>query len=165
MTSTSTQPLLQDPPLAVLPVEHLADLSVALEPAQVVPTPVGTKLVFIVSGGQVTGPALRGELLPGGGDSLHVGDDRIGRLNVRTTIRTHDDVLIELTVGGLISVPADGLDRLAAGERLPWRETYVRTTPRFETSDERYAWLCRLVAVAYNELAPNRIDYRMYRLL
>lgn len=160
-----TATLHEDSPLAELPVEHLTDLTVELEPARVVSTPLGTRMVFVIRGGRAEGPALNGELLPGGGDSLRIGDDRVGRVDVRATLRTDDGALIELTVGGLISVPADGLQRLGAGERLPWRETYIRTTPRFETSDERYAWLSRLVAVAYNELSPNRIDYRIYRVL
>jgi hypothetical protein len=162
---TVTATLNDDRPLAALPVEHLADLTVELEPATVVPTALGTKMVFIIRGGRLDGPALHGAVLPGGGDALHIGDDRVGRVNVRATIRTDDGALIELAVGGLISVPADGLQRLAAGERLPWRETYIRTTPRFETSDERYAWLSKLVAIAYNELSPNRIDYRIYHVL
>ena len=103
-------------------------------------------------------------MLPGGGDWLQIGTDLIGRVDVRATIRTDDGVLIGYSAGGLIEVPPDGLARLAAGERLPWDETYIRTTPKFETSDERYAWLSKLVAVAYNELSPNHVDYRIYRV-
>jgi hypothetical protein len=62
-------------------------------------------------------------------------------------------------------VPADGLPRLAAGHVLPFEETYVRTTPRFETADDRYTWLNEIVAVGYNVLSPDHIDYRVYRLL
>ena len=39
----------------------------------------------------------------------------------------------------------------------------MRTTPKFETGDERYAWLNSLVCVGYNELSPDHIDYRIYR--
>ena len=48
---------------------------------------------------------------------------------------------------------------------LSFDETYVRTTPKFETADERYAWLNEVVAVGYNILSPNHIDYRIYRVL
>ena len=54
---------------------------------------------------------------------------------------------------------------MAAGEVLPFAETYVRTTPKFETSDERYSWLSEVVALGYNILSPNHIDYRIYRVL
>ena len=65
----------------------------------------------------------------------------------------------------LIKIPADGVRRLAAGEVLPFAETYGRTTPKFETSDERYSWLSEVVALGYNILSPNHIDYRIYRVL
>jgi hypothetical protein len=164
-TDTTTKPLLERPVLSELSVEHLCDLRVDLEPAQVIETPVGMRMVFIAQGGRVEGPELKGEVLPGGGDWLLVGDDAIGRVDVRTTIRTDDDVLIDYSARGVIRIPADGLQRLAAGERLPFEETYVRTTPRFETADERYRWLTSLVVVSHNELSQDHIDYRMYRVL
>jgi hypothetical protein len=166
MTATATaEPLFEHPLLSELPVEHLLDMAVDLEPAQPIATPVGTRMTFIAKGGTVTGPRIRGELLPGGGDWLMVGSDQIGRVDVRATIRTDDGALIHYESRGVISIPADGLGRLAAGERLPFSETYVRTTPKFETADDRYAWLNGLVVLGYNELSQDHIDYRMYRVL
>jgi hypothetical protein len=122
-------------------------------------------LTFITTGGVIEGPKLQGELLPGGGDWLLVGSDGTGRVDVRATLRTHDGALIHYESRGIIKIPADGMQRLAEGEVLPFDETYVRTTPRFETADERYAWLSEVVAVGYNILSPNHIDYRIYRVL
>lgn len=165
MSAVETPRLIEIPPLSQLPVEHVADMTVDLEPVQPIATPLGAQLVYVVKGGRIEGPRLRGELVAGGGDWIRIGEDRIGRVDVRATIRTHDDVLISYTALGLVSVPPDALGRLAGGERLPWEETYIRTTPKFETADERYAWLSGLVAVAYNELSPDRVDYRIYRVL
>jgi hypothetical protein len=155
----------QLPLVTALPVEHLFDMHVNLQPAQAIATPVGARMTFITTGGVIDGPKLRGELLPGGGDWLLAGSDGVGRVDVRATIRTHDGALIHYEAGGIIKIPADGLERLAAGEVLPFEETYVRTTPRFETADERYAWLSGVVAVGYNILSPNHIDYRIYQVL
>jgi Protein of unknown function (DUF3237) len=162
---TTATPVDQLPLVTALPVEHLFDMHVDLEPAQAIPTPVGTRLTFITAGGVIEGPKLRGELLPGGGDWLMVGSDGTGRVDVRATLRTHDGVLIHYESRGVIKLPADGMQRLAAGEVLPFAETYVRTTPKFETADERYAWLSEVVTVGYNILSPNHIDYRIYRVL
>lgn len=162
---TTTKLLLDRPVLSELPVEHLCDLRADLEPARTITTPLGTRMVFIARGGRIEGPELSGDLLPGGGDWLLVGDDAIGRVDVRATIRTDDDALIHYTAGGVIRIPADGLQRLAAGERLPFEETYVRTTPKFETAHKRYTWLNELVVVGHNELSKDHIDYRMYRVL
>ena len=155
----------QLPLVTALPVEHLFDMHVNREPAQAIPTPVGTRMTFITAGGVIDGPQLRGELLPGGGDWLLVGSDGVGRADIRATIRTHDGALIHYESRGIIKVPADALQRLAAGELLPFDEAYVRTTPKFETADERYAWLSEVVALGYNVLSPNHIDYRIYRVL
>lgn len=164
--ATATEPpLLERAPLEELPVEHLFDMDVELEPAQAIPTPVGARMTFIAKGGTIEGPRLKGELLPGGGDWLMIGTDLIGRVDVRATIRTDDGALIHYETRGVIEVPADGMERLAAGERLPFEETYVRTTPKFETADERYSWLNGIVAIGHNELVANRINYRIYRVL
>lgn len=155
----------QLPLLSELPAEYLFDMRVDLEPPQPIATPVGTRMTFIASGGVIEGPRLRGEILPGGGDWLLVGIDQVGRVDVRATIRTHDNALIHFETRGIIKIPAGGLQRLGAGEVLPFDETYVRTTPRFETVDERYSWLSEVVAVGYNVLSPNRVDYRVYKVL
>jgi hypothetical protein len=166
MTTTAPKaPVDQLPMVSALPVDHLFDMHVDLQPAQPIATALGTRMTFITDGGTIEGPALRGELLPGGGDWLLAGSDGVGRVDVRATIRSHDGVLIHYEARGVIKVPADGLERLAAGEVLPFEQTYVRTTPRFETADERYAWLTEVVAVGYNILSPNHIDYRIYRVL
>jgi Protein of unknown function (DUF3237) len=165
-TDTATAiPLLERPPLPTLPVEHLCDFRVDLEPAQVIEIPAGMRMVFIARGGRVEGPELKGDILPGGGDWLLVGEDAIGRVDVRATVRTDDGALIDYSAGGVIRIPPDGLQRLADGERLPFEETYARTTPKFETADERYSWLNPLVVVGHNELSKDHIDYRMYRVL
>jgi Protein of unknown function (DUF3237) len=155
----------QLPLVSELPAEHLFDMHVDLEPAQPIATPVGARMTFITTGGVIDGPKLQGEILPGGGDWLLVGSDGVGRVDVRATIRSHNGALIHYEARGIIKIPADGLERLAAGEVLPFAETYVRTTPKFETADERYAWLSEVVAVGYNILSPNHIDYRIYRVL
>jgi hypothetical protein len=161
----TSAPLLDRPPLSDLPVEHLCDFRVDLEPVQLIGTPLAARMVFVAKGGVVEGPRIKGEMLPGSADWLRVGDDSIGRVDVRSMVRTDDGAMIYVTAGGVIQIPPDGLQRLADGEPLPFEETYVRTTPKFETSDERYTWLNELVIVGQNELSKDHIDYRMYRVL
>ena len=154
----------QLPETDTLPAIHLCDIAVDLQPAQVVPTHLGTRLTFIATGGVVSGPHLRGEILPGGGDWLLVGGDGVGRVDVRAAIRTDDGALIHFESRGVIRIPADGMQRLADGQPLSFAETYIRTTPVFETADPRYDWLSQCVAVGYNVLSPGHVDYRVYRL-
>ncbi len=171
MTSTKTPaadevtPLFDRALINALPVEHLCDLSIDLEVGQVIPTHLGTRLTYVVKGGRFEGPNFRGEMLPGGGDWVSVGADGTSRMDVRATLRTHDGVLIHYESHGILKFPADGRQRLARGERISFDESYVRPTPRFETSDERYAWLCGIVTVGYGEYGIGRIDHRMFRIL
>lgn len=167
MTNVTTHgnPTDQLPLVTALPVHHLFDMHVNLQPAQSISTALGSRLTFITTGGTIDGPSLQGAILPGGGDWLLVGTDGVGRVDVRATIRTHDNALIHYEARGIIKIPADGLARLAGDEVLPFEETYVRTTPTFETADERYNWLSEVVAVGYNVLSHDHIDYRIYRVL
>jgi Protein of unknown function (DUF3237) len=154
--------LLDHDPVLTLPVEHVCDISVALEAPLHIPTPVGTRLTYITNHGVVSGPRIRGELLGGGGDWIVLGADGISRLDVRGTIRTDDGVLIHYESRGLAKLPAGGRETIAAGGRVPFESGYIRTTPRFETSDERYAWLAERVFVGVNEFSAGHIDYRIY---
>jgi hypothetical protein len=160
-----TAPLFDQPRLDVLPVEHLCDLGVDLEPPLIIPTPRGTFAHYIGKGGGLEGPRLRGRLLPGSVDWVLLAPDGVSRLDVRGVIVTDDDALISYEARGVVKLPPDGRQRLAAGERLPFAETYIRTTPKLETSDERYAWLNDAILVGYNELSPGHIDFRIYRVL
>lgn len=157
--------ILERPSMSAMPVEHLCDFSIDLEPAQTIVTGVGIRMTAIIKGGTVTGERLRGEVLPGGGDWLIVGSDMIVRVDIRGTIRTDDGVLIHYDARGRSTIPTDGLERLSRGERLRFEETYIRTTPQFETADERYAWLTEPVIVGYAEVSPDRVDSRLYRVL
>lgn len=153
------------PLLDKLPVEYLFDMGVDLEPPQVLPTPRGNRMTFIVRRGVIEGPQLRGELLPGGGDWVVFGTDGVGRLDVRATIETHDGALIHLTVHGVVDMPPEAIARYGDGERIGWDEMYTRSTLLFETGDERYAWLNRVVTVGVNELTSEHVDYRVYKVL
>lgn len=140
-------------------------MRVDLEPPQAIPTPRGTLVPYIGKGGRLDGPRLRGQLLPGSVDWVVIGADGISRLDIRAAIRTDDGAPIYFESRGVGKFPADARKRLTQGERLPFDETYLRTTPKLETSDERYLWVNELVLVGYNEFSAGRIDFRIYRLL
>jgi hypothetical protein len=161
----TSQPLLEQPLLQAMPIRHLCDLRVDLETPIAIPTPRGTLVPYIGKGGRLEGPKLRGEFLPGSVDWVVIGADGISRLDIRGAIRTDDGALVYFESKGVAKLPQDGRKRLAKGERLAFGETYLRTTPKLETSDERYLWLNELVLVGYNELSAGRIDFRIYQVL
>jgi hypothetical protein len=158
-------PLLETAAVSSLPVRHLCDWSIELEPVQIVPTPVGTRMIYVLKRGSCSGERLQGEFVPGGGDWLLVGQDSVARVDVRVTLRTDDEELVFVTNSGVISMSAEVVERLGRGETIRWDEMYTRTVPRFETSSEKYGWLTSIQAISINEIGPGRIDYRIYEVL
>ncbi len=104
-------------------------------PAQVILTPTGTRVTYVVRSGTVAGERIRGELLPGGGDWLVFGSDGIGRRDVRATLRLDD-------------------------ERHARSQLRFEADPAGP-----FAWLNAVTTMAVNELAPGHVSYRVFRVL
>lgn len=145
--------------------ELLFDMTADLQPPQVIGGHAGNRMIFIVKGGTFEGPRLRGELLPGGGDWWLGRDGGIGELDVRATLRTDDGASIYTHYHGVMLITPEVGAKLGRGEGVGPDEFYLRTTPRFETSAEQYAWLNSVVAVGVGSAAPNQVSYRVFRIL
>jgi hypothetical protein len=145
-------------------LRHLCDMSIGLE-AATIPTPTGTRMTFTVTDGIVEGERLRGAIRPGGGDWVVLGEDGIARLDVRATLETDDGELVHLTNTGRAVLSEEASALLAAGERADAGRIYARSAPLFETGSERYAWLNGIVTVAVNEIALDRVGYRVFEVL
>lgn len=150
------------PVLEALPVEHLCDMAIELEPPQMISTPRGNRVTYVIRDGRADGPRLSGDLLPGGGDWIVFGSDGVGRLDVRATLRTDDGALIHLSTRGIVHMSPEVLEVWGGGEAVGWEHMYTRSTLLFDTADERYLWLDRTIAVAINDLARDQVFYRVY---
>jgi hypothetical protein len=115
--------------------------------------------------GTITGERVRGEVLHGsGGDWLLLRPDGTGKLDVRITIKTDDGALIYMRYEGVFA--GDSLPRVLGGEAVPPAEYYFRTTPYFETSADKYAWLNKIVAVGVGQadLSKGWVGYKVYEV-
>jgi hypothetical protein len=144
-------------------VHHLLDMHVEFEPVPTIATPRGTRMVFAARTGRFAGPGIAGTVLPGSADWLTVGDDAIGRVDVRAALRTEDGEHIAMTVTGRV-VLGEHATRLFAGEQVTAEQAYIRTHPLFDTSAPRYAHLNGLATVAFCDIALTDIHYRVYRI-
>lgn len=119
-----------------------------------------------VKGGSFEGEAMRGEVLPGGGDwpTLSRGENNVQSLDTRVVWRTHDGAYLYLAYGGRISVPPAASQRIAAegAANVPASAYYFRSLPVFETADPRYAWLNDIVCVAVGRLTTTGIAYQLH---
>jgi hypothetical protein len=150
-----------------LKTQFLCELSADLEaPLQIGATPHGTRRIIYVKGGSVTGPKLKGEVLPGGGDWLLARPDGALELDVRGTLRTDDGHLIYVYYRGILHAPPAIFQRMQQGERdIDPAEYYFRTTPVFETGSEQYGWLNRIVSVGVGRRTPSGVAYMVYAIL
>jgi hypothetical protein len=102
--------------------------------------PFGTRMVIDVTGGEVEGPRIRGTFVGAGADWLILGSDGFGRVDVRGQIATDDGAFIYAQYKGVLEMNEKVLAAMGAAEGTEFSDQYFRTTPRFETGDERYAW-------------------------
>ena len=59
----------------------------------------------------------------------------------------------------------DVMDRIANGETVDPSEYYLRNTPYFETSTEKYDWLNRIVSVGVGRRMPDHAAYDVFHIL
>jgi hypothetical protein len=154
--------LLTMPLLTAIDAEHLFDFEIHFEPVQILRTPRGTRMNYVVKHGDILGPRLRGRFLPGGGDWISIGADRVAHIDVRATAETDDGELIYVTNTGRALLTQEVSKRLNAGEFIAWNEMFARSAPLFETGSEKYGWLNSTVTMAINEFSLNRVNYRVY---
>ena len=114
--------------------------------------PHGQRLIMGVTGGTFTGPKLNGSIAESpGGEWATLCADGSMRADVRLLLETDDGATILMTYLGVVKAEGGELD--------------IRTSPLFETGDERYAWLNRIQAVGYGKAIDGGVAYDVYELI
>jgi Protein of unknown function (DUF3237) len=146
-------------------LEFAFAIEASLEPTIVVgDTPEGMRRVVPIAGGRVEGPAIRGELLPGGCDWQLVRPDGVTLPEALYLLRTDDGVLIQVHNRGMRHGPPAVMAKLAAGENVDPSDYYFRAIPTFSTPAGRYDWLNRSVFICTGERYPSSIRLEFYRV-
>ena len=129
-------------------------------------TPAGRRRVFPVSGGDFKGERVRGTVLPIiGSDLLLTHPDGSSNQDVRLLLKSDDGALILMTYRGVRHASPDVDARLTRGEIVAGSEYYLRTTPFFETSSDKYSWLNQIVTVGVGERKANAVVYEIFEIL
>ncbi|HEU0220964.1 MAG TPA: DUF3237 domain-containing protein [Paracoccaceae bacterium] len=124
--------------------------------------PLGVRRIVPILGGRVTGPRLRGEILPGGADHQLIRPDGVCELVARYTLRLEDGALVYVVNRGIRDAAPEDMARLLSGEAVPPERVYFRTVPVFETASPAHAWLHRRLFVGYGERQPAAVLLRIY---
>jgi hypothetical protein len=148
-----------------LNLQPLFQAEITLAPPQDLgETPQGRRRIIAITGGRFSGERLSGRVLAGGADWQVIRADGVAGLDARYTLETTDGALIYVRNCGVRHGPPDVLRKLSNGENIEPSLYYMRTTPRFETGDARYAWLNRIVCVATGARRPAAVELEVFEV-
>lgn len=114
--------------------------------------PAGFRVVAEVGTGSVSGERVSGTLAGRSMADWVVVNGGVATVDVRGVVRTHDDALIHVSYGGRI-------DMSQGPGAAP-----IYVAPRFETADERYAWLNLVQAVGVGTLDGEHLHYDWFEV-
>lgn len=115
-----------------------------------------------ITGGTVTGPALNGEVLPGGGDWQAILPGGLTSIEARYFLKAADGTVIEVTNPGVRTAAPEVIEKLAKGEPVDPSAYYFRTTPRFSVKSGPHEWLRRKIFVARGIRKPDGVIIDFY---
>jgi hypothetical protein len=127
--------------------------------------PIGWRAIYPVYGGRFEGQRLKGEVLPSGTDWVTRRSDGVTLLDVRLGLLTHDGATIAMRYEGFLRIADVAVERFRRSQPVSYAETYVRTSPRFETGDPRYAWLNSVVSIANGGPPGSSPTYEVFEIL
>lgn len=106
--------------------------------------------------------------MPGGGDWLTLRPNGIAVLDVRITIRTHDEALIYMSGAGRRVIDPTLTKTLATFDdwaALDPMDYYLRLLPIFETADARYEALNGIVSVGIGRFTSKGVAFDLHEIL
>jgi hypothetical protein len=124
----------------------------------------GGRRVVPITGGEFSGPDIRGTVVPGGADWQILRGDGVSELEARYTLRTDDGALIMVRNLALRHGPPEVMAALAAGRPVEPGSYYFRGTTFFETGAQRYAWLAKSIVVCTGEREPAGVKLKFYKV-
>lgn len=149
----------------MLKLERLLTAEITLgAPQELGAAPLGSRRIVPITGGRFSGERLSGRVLAGGADWQLLRADGVADLDARYTLETDDRALIYVRNTGYRHGPAEVIQRLAKGETVDPSLYYMRTTPWFETGDNRYAWMNRIVCVATGARRAAAVELQVFEV-
>ena len=91
--------------------------------------------------------------------------DNVLDIEVRIVLETDDQQMIYMYWKGLRHEPKDVIDRLNRGEAVDRSSYYFRTTPYFETSSDKYAWMNSICCIASGSRSAAGPTYHVFQVL
>lgn len=148
-------------------LHHLCDIEVDVgRPIEVGNTSFGLRRLVPILGGTVSGPALRGRVLPGGADfQLIVSGGTESHLDARYVIELEDGCRLFVSNRALRVTTSDAAERLLRGEAVDPSQVYFRCQPLIEAADQPWLWLNACQILGTGQRLPDKVLLSFYRVL
>jgi len=144
-------------------VEEFVLTGVLAEPIPVGNGPIGSRVVYGITGGDIVGERIRAKIL-GGGEWALIAADGFLRVDVRLQAETDDGAFLYVQYVGLLEMNAAVAAATSNGSGTQFGDQYFYTNPRIETGDERYAWMNTTFFVGEGRLLPDAgVQYKVSR--
>jgi hypothetical protein len=123
----------------------------------------GRRRIIPLTGGQFTGPEIRGRLLSGtGADWQLILPDGTSLGDIRYTLQTEHGALLNVRARAIRHGGADVLARLARGEEVDAGEYIFRAAAQIETSATELAWLNKGIFISVGGRSNAGVVYDTY---
>lgn len=124
----------------------------------------GVRRVIPIIGGDVRGE-INGKVCPFGADFQIIRPNELIELEAKYAFETDDGAVVYVENKGIRFGPLDLLQKLKRNEPVDPKLIYCRTSPKFETGDERYRWLMEHLFVASVARHATRVVIDVHQVL
>ncbi len=147
-------------------LEHVCDLAVTIDaPVEVGSTAMGLRRMIPITGGTVTGPLMRGRIVPGGADfQLIVADGTQAHLDARYVLELDDGTRVFMQNKALRVASAEDSAKIRRGEPVDPTRVYFRCQPSFEASTSQWSWLAEHQFIGVGLRLPDAVHLSFYKV-
>ena len=126
--------------------------------------PYGERRFVPIVGGRVSGPHLRGVVVPGGADWQIARADGVLDVDAHYSLLLDDGARVEIASVGMRHGAPQVLERLGRGEAVDPSDYFFRTFVRFQTGAPRLDFLNRTMGVAVGARHSDRVELTLHAI-
>jgi hypothetical protein len=125
----------------------------------------GVRRIIPITGGEVRGEGINGQVCAFGADFQIVRPDELIELEAKYAFETDDGAVVYVENKGIRFGPIELLEKLKRGEPVDPKLIYFRTVPKFETGSEKYRWLMQNLFIGSAARHPDRVVIDVHQVL
>lgn len=153
--------------LAPPELEHVCDLAVNIgPPIEVGQTAKGLRRIIPITGGAVSGPLLKGHIVPGGADfQLILNQGTQAHLDARYVIELNDGSRVLVYNTALRVASIEDAEKIKNGLPVDPAKVYFRCQPQFETTSSTWSWLADHQFIGVGLRLPDAVHLSFYKVV